>query len=44
MRFAGMFLGMAFVIVSHPFYSGFYGDRALEHGLTPDRTSGSPAA
>src|SRR4029453_3963363 len=34
-RFAGMFLGMAFVIVSHPFYSGFYGDRALQHGLTP---------
>jgi cytochrome c oxidase assembly factor CtaG len=39
-RFAGMFLGMAFVIVSHPFYSGFYGDRALQHGLTPDQDQG----
>jgi putative membrane protein len=39
-RFAGMFLGMAFVIVSHPFYSGFYGDRALEHGLTPNQDQG----
>jgi putative membrane protein len=34
-RFAGMFLGMAFVIVQHPIYDGFYGSRALEHGLTP---------
>jgi putative membrane protein len=34
-RFAGMFLGMAFVIVQHPIYEGFYGGRALEHGLTP---------
>jgi len=34
-RFAGMFLGMAFVIVQHPIYEGFYGSRALEHGLTP---------
>jgi cytochrome c oxidase assembly factor CtaG len=34
-RFAGMFLGMAFIIVQHPFYTGFYGDRALEHGLSP---------
>jgi putative copper resistance protein D len=39
-RFAGMFLGMAFVIVSHPFYSGFYGDRALQHGLTPNQDQG----
>jgi cytochrome c oxidase assembly factor CtaG len=34
-RFAGMFLGMAFVIVQTPIYEGFYGRRALEHGLTP---------
>jgi cytochrome c oxidase assembly factor CtaG len=34
-RFAGMFLGMAFLIVQHPIYEGFYGSRALEHGLTP---------
>jgi cytochrome c oxidase assembly factor CtaG len=34
-RFAGMFLGMAFVILQHPVYEGFYGRRALEHGLTP---------
>jgi cytochrome c oxidase assembly factor CtaG len=34
-RFAGMFLGMAFVVVQTPIYSGFYGARALEHGLTP---------
>jgi putative membrane protein len=34
-RFAGMFLGMAFIIVQHPLYSGFYGGRAAEHGLTP---------
>jgi putative membrane protein len=34
-RFAGMFLGMAFLIVQHPIYEGFYGRRALEHGLTP---------
>jgi putative membrane protein len=39
-RFAGMFLGMAFVIVSHPFYAGFYGDRALKHGLTPNQDQG----
>ncbi len=43
-RFAGMFLGMAFVIVSHPFYSGFYGDRALKHGLTPDQDQGLAGA
>ena len=34
-RFAGMFLGMAFLLVRHPVYEGFYGGRALEHGLTP---------
>ena len=34
-RFAGMFLGMAFVVVQTPFYEGFYGQRALQHGLTP---------
>jgi putative membrane protein len=34
-RFAGMFLGMAFLILRAPAYEGFYGDRALEHGLTP---------
>jgi cytochrome c oxidase assembly factor CtaG len=30
-----MFLGMAFVILQTPIYEGFYGRRALEHGLTP---------
>ena len=34
-RLAGMFLGMAFVAARSPFYDGFYGRRALEHGLTP---------
>jgi cytochrome c oxidase assembly factor CtaG len=34
-RFAGMFLGMAFVILQSPIYEGFYGKRALDHGLTP---------
>ena len=34
-RFAGMFLGMAFVIAGTPLYSGFYGNNALQHGLTP---------
>ncbi len=34
-RFAGMFLGMAFVILQRPIYESFYGRRALEHGLTP---------
>jgi putative copper resistance protein D len=43
-RFAGMFLGMAFVVVSHPFYSGFYGDRALQHGLTPNQDQGLAGA
>ena len=34
-RLAGMFLGMAFVIMSTPAYEGFYGDSAREHGLSP---------
>jgi cytochrome c oxidase assembly factor CtaG len=34
-RFAGMFLGMAFVIIQRPIYEGFYARRALEHGLSP---------
>jgi hypothetical protein len=34
-RLAGMFLGMAFVIMSTPAYEGFYGDAAREHGLAP---------
>jgi cytochrome c oxidase assembly factor CtaG len=33
-RFAGMFLGMAFLILRDPAYD-FYGQRALEHGFTP---------
>jgi putative copper resistance protein D len=43
-RFAGMFLGMAFVFVQSPFYSGFYGDRALKHGLTPVQDQGIAGA
>jgi putative membrane protein len=34
-RFMGMFLGMAFLVVQHPVYEGFYGQRALQHGMTP---------
>lgn len=34
-RLAGMFLGMAFIIMSTPAYAGFYGDRAREHGMKP---------
>jgi cytochrome c oxidase assembly factor CtaG len=34
-RFAGMFLGMAFLIIQRPIYEGFYGHRALDHGLSP---------
>ena len=34
-RFAGMFLGMAFLLVQSPVYESFYGRRALEHGLSP---------
>jgi putative membrane protein len=39
-RFAGMFLGMAFVIVQNPIYSGFYGNRALDHGISPETDQG----
>ena len=34
-RLAGMFLAMAFIIASSPFYAGYYGDRALDHGIDP---------
>ena len=35
-RLAGMFLAMAFIIASTPFYAGYYGDRAqTEHGIDP---------
>ncbi len=34
-RFIGMFVGMAFVITRAPVYTGAYGDRAREHGLSP---------
>jgi cytochrome c oxidase assembly factor CtaG len=34
-RFAGMFLGMAFLLVQTPIYESFYGQRAFEHGLSP---------
>ena len=35
-RLSGMFLAMAFIIASSPFYSGYYGDRAqTEHGIDP---------
>jgi putative membrane protein len=34
-RFAGMFLGMAFLLIRDPVYQGFYAGRAAEHGLTP---------
>jgi putative membrane protein len=34
-RFAGMFLGMAFLVLRHPAYEGFYGHRSLDHGLSP---------
>jgi cytochrome c oxidase assembly factor CtaG len=34
-RLAGMFLGMAFILMTTPAYEGFYGDRAREHGLEP---------
>jgi putative membrane protein len=43
-RFAGMFLGMGFVIVHHPFYHGFYGDRALKHGISPTTDQGIAGA
>jgi putative membrane protein len=34
-RFAGMFLGMAFVVLRTPVYQGYYGNSAREHGLSP---------
>jgi putative membrane protein len=34
-RFVGMILGFALIVITHPIYSGFYGDRALAHGFTP---------
>ena len=34
-RLAGMFLGMAFILMRTPAYADFYGDRAREHGLSP---------
>jgi cytochrome c oxidase assembly factor CtaG len=35
-RLAGMFLAMAFIIASTPFYAGYYGDRAqVKHGIDP---------
>jgi cytochrome c oxidase assembly factor CtaG len=34
-RFAGMIWGFALIVITHPIYSGFYGDRALAHGMTP---------
>ena len=44
-RFAGMFLGMAFVILQTPIYEGFYGAaRARARPHARSRTSRSPAA
>ena len=34
-RLAGMFLGMAFILMSSPAYESFYGNSAREHGLSP---------
>jgi len=34
-RLAGMFLGMAFIIMARPAYADFYGDAARDHGLSP---------
>jgi cytochrome c oxidase assembly factor CtaG len=35
-RLAGMFLAMAFIIASSPFYAGYYGNRPqTEHGIDP---------
>ena len=34
-RMAGMFLGMAFLVMRAPAYDGFYGDSATRYGLTP---------
>ena len=43
-RFAGMFLGMAFVIVQRPIYEGFYGRGRSSTASRRPRTSRSPAA
>lgn len=34
-RVAGMFLGMAFIVMRAPAYAGFYGDSARDYGLSP---------
>jgi len=34
-RLAGMFLGMAFIIMRSPAYSAYYGGAARDHGLSP---------
>jgi putative copper resistance protein D len=34
-RLAGMFLGMAFIIMKTPAYGAYYGDAARAHGLSP---------
>jgi cytochrome c oxidase assembly factor CtaG len=34
-RMGGMMLGMAFIAMRSPAYSGFYGERAREHGMGP---------
>src|SRR5215210_6132057 len=34
-RLAGMFLGMAFIIMRSPAYGAYYGDAARDHGLSP---------
>lgn len=34
-RVAGMFLGMALILLRSPAYSAYYGDRARDHGLSP---------
>jgi putative membrane protein len=34
-RMASMFLGIALIFSRAPWYEGFYGNRPLEHGLTP---------
>ena len=34
-RLAGMFLGMALILLRSPAYAEYYGDRARDHGLSP---------
>ena len=34
-RIAGMFLGMALILLRSPAYADYYGERAREHGLSP---------